>query len=46
MKRKHPWVAKDPSLVPEASADALKRALVIEAVPPSDYDDLLWIMAQ
>lgn len=46
MTRKHPWVAKDPALAPSASAEALQRAMVLEGVPPSDYDDLLWIMAQ
>lgn len=44
--RKHPWVAKDPSLVPAASAQALRRAMTLEGVADSDYDDLLWIMAQ
>ena len=44
--RKHPWVAKDPSLVPAASAQALRTAMSREGVAASDYDDLLWIMAQ
>ena len=44
--RRHPWKAKDPALVPNASATALRTAMLKEGVPASDYDDLLWIMAQ
>lgn len=43
---KHPWVAKDPLFVPEASKAALRQALALEGLPLTDYDDLLWIMAQ
>ena len=44
--RKRPWVAKNPALVPAASALALRGAMTLEDVPASDYDNLLWIMAQ
>lgn len=44
--RKHPWVPKDPAQVPVASAAALKQAMTLEGLAATDYDDLLWIMAQ
>lgn len=41
-----PWQAKDPSVVPLASQEALRRAMAIESVPAVQFDDLLWLMAQ
>ncbi len=43
---KHPWVAKDPGIVPATSQAALKTAMSLAGLPTSDFDDLLWIMAQ
>lgn len=43
---KHGWVAKDPSIVPVTSQLALRKAMELEDVPLTDYNDLLWIMAQ
>lgn len=43
---KVPWHEKDPSAVPPASQLALRQAMVLEDVALTDYDDLLWIMAQ
>ena len=44
--RRHPWVAKNPDLIPAASAAALDRAMMLEGLPATDRADLLWIMAQ
>ncbi len=43
---KHPWVAKSPDTVPETSQAALKTAMKLAGLPNSDFNDLLWIMAQ
>lgn len=43
---KKAWEAKDPSVVPVASQVALRQAMTAEHIPTSDYNDLLWIMAQ
>lgn len=40
------WVAKDPAVVPASSQAALRAAMVEEEVPVTDFNDLLWIMAQ
>lgn len=37
---------KDPAVVPAAIQAALKQAMVAEGVPATEFDDLLWIMAQ
>ena len=39
-------VFKDAALVPVTSQQALHQAMKIERVSESEYDDLLWIMAQ
>ena len=43
---KHGWKAKSPSVVPPNVQTALRTAMTLEQVPPVEYDDLLWIMAQ
>jgi hypothetical protein len=46
---KHPkakWVAKNPSLVPLASQNALREAMKIEGISAEQFPDLLWLMAQ
>lgn len=43
---KHAWEAKDPAIVPVTSQTALRSAMEIEKIPPGQYADLLWIMAQ
>jgi hypothetical protein len=55
-KRTHPhreikpgksgWMAKDPSVIPLASQQALREAIELESVPLTEFRDLLWIMAQ
>jgi hypothetical protein len=40
------WVEKDPSVVPLTSQNALRKAMTLEKIPATDYNDLLWIMAQ
>jgi len=40
------WHAKNPALVPAEVQNALRRAMQIEDVPTSHFDDLLWIIAQ
>ncbi|UVS98960.1 hypothetical protein [Burkholderia glumae] len=40
------WVAIDPAVVPPASQKALRDAIALEKQPATDYNDLLWIMAQ
>ena len=41
-----PWCAKNPALVPVEVQHALREALQREGVPATQYDDLLWIIAQ
>ena len=43
---KEGWVAVDPSTVPTTSQNALRRAMSIERVPLTQFNDLLWLMAQ
>lgn len=45
-KARHPWVEKNPALVPASSQAALKEAMRLEGIPATDFDDLVWIMAQ
>jgi SLT domain-containing protein len=40
------WHAKDPALVPTEVQNALRRAMQLEDVAMSHFDDLLWIIAQ
>jgi SLT domain-containing protein len=40
------WTAKDASIVPLSSQIALREAMKKEDISPSEYHDLLWIMAQ
>ena len=35
----------DPSTIPAASLQALKKAMTLEHVPDSEFSDLAWIMA-
>lgn len=37
---------RDPSVVPESSKTALREAMRLEKVPNTQFQDLLWIMAQ
>ncbi|MQA37610.1 aggregation-promoting factor C-terminal-like domain-containing protein [Rugamonas aquatica] len=37
---------RDPSVVPESSKTALREAMRLEKVPTTQFQDLLWIMAQ
>lgn len=43
---KQGWVAVDPNTVPTTSRHALREALSIEKVSLTQFDDLLWLMAQ
>lgn len=43
---KQGWVAKDPSIVPQESQNALRKAMELEGISPTEFNDLLWIMAQ
>lgn len=43
---KNGWVARDPSDVPVSSQNALRSAMNLEKIPATDFNDLLWIMAQ
>ena len=43
---KSEWTAKDPSIVPIASQAALRDAMKIEGVFVTEFNNLLWIMAQ
>ncbi|WP_168794141.1 hypothetical protein [Paraburkholderia aromaticivorans] len=43
---KHGWVTKNPLIVPIASQDALRKAMEFEGISPTEFSDLLWIMAQ
>lgn len=43
---KKKWEEKDPASVPASSQDALRKAMTIEKVPATEFDDFLWIMAQ
>lgn len=45
-QQKKGWEAKDTSVVSVPVQDALRKAMVLEAVPVTSFDDLLWIMAQ
>ncbi|MFL9995885.1 hypothetical protein PQR34_34085 [Paraburkholderia sediminicola] len=40
------WVAIDPTAVPTTSQNALRKAMGIEGVPLTQFNDLLWLMAQ
>ena len=40
------WAAVDPTAVPTTSRNALRKAMAIEGVPLTQFNDLLWIMAQ
>ncbi|NPT56702.1 aggregation-promoting factor C-terminal-like domain-containing protein [Paraburkholderia elongata] len=40
------WVAIDPTTVPTTSQNALRKAMGIEGVPLTQFNDLLWLMAQ
>ena len=40
------WQAKDPALVPAEVQNALRRAMQVEDLAVSHFDDLLWIIAQ
>lgn len=44
--RKTGWLEKSVSVVPLSSQTALRDAMRLERVSESDYNDLLWIMAQ
>lgn len=43
---KHGWQAKDATTVPIVVQGALRKAMVLEGVPSTSFNDLLWIMAQ
>jgi hypothetical protein len=45
-QHKKSWEAKDPSIVSAPIQDALRKAMVLEGVPVTSFDDFLWIMAQ
>ncbi|MFM0603700.1 hypothetical protein PQR05_04115 [Paraburkholderia sediminicola] len=40
------WVAVDPTAVPITSQNALRKAMAIEGVALTQFNDLLWLMAQ
>jgi hypothetical protein len=40
------WVEKPTSKVPLAVRQALREAMTLEGVAPTQYDDLLWLVAQ
>ena len=40
------WTPRDPSTIPAASLQALKKAMLLEQVPDEQFSDLAWIMAQ
>ena len=40
------WIAIEPNRVPATSRNALRKAMQIERVPLTQYNDLLWLMAQ
>lgn len=40
------WKAKSPSIVPANVQMALREAMRLEDVSPTEFNDLLWIMAQ
>lgn len=44
--RKTDWTEKSPNVVPVNVQSALRDAMQAENVPDSDFNDLLWIMAQ
>jgi hypothetical protein len=45
-RAKHEWQAKSPDIVPANAQFALREAMRQEKVPATDFNDLLWIMAQ
>jgi hypothetical protein len=40
------WIAIEPNRVPATSRNALRKAMLIERVPLTQFNDLLWLMAQ
>lgn len=40
------WEEKDPAVVPAGVQFALREAMRLEGVPPTQYDAFLWIIAQ
>jgi len=40
------WKPRDPSTIPAASLQALRRAMTLEHIPEDQFTDLAWIMAQ
>ncbi|WP_027801509.1 aggregation-promoting factor C-terminal-like domain-containing protein [Paraburkholderia dilworthii] len=40
------WSAIEPTHVPATSTNALREAMSIEGVPLTQFNDLLWLMAQ
>ncbi|CAB3645367.1 aggregation-promoting factor C-terminal-like domain-containing protein [Paraburkholderia rhynchosiae] len=40
------WTAIEPARVPTTSSNALREAMSIEGVPLTQFNDLLWLMAQ
>ncbi|WP_175050932.1 aggregation-promoting factor C-terminal-like domain-containing protein [Paraburkholderia sediminicola] len=40
------WVAVDPTAVPTTSQNALRKAMAVEGVALTQFNDLLWLMAQ
>lgn len=45
-QKKHGWTAKSPSIVSPKVQQALRDAMVKEQIPTTEFDDLLWIVAQ
>jgi SLT domain-containing protein len=46
MQAKQQWKEKPPDIVPSRVQTALKEAMHIENVSPTDFNDLLWIITQ
>jgi SLT domain-containing protein len=44
--KSHPWEEKSVGVVPMTVQNALRDAMKAESIPPTDFNDLLWIMAQ
>lgn len=40
------WEEHDPARLPQSVKSALRTAMELEGIPATQYDDLLWIMAQ
>lgn len=40
------WTAIEPTRVPASSSHALRQAMLTERVPLTQFNDLLWLMAQ